>query len=193
MTFNFPTPVPITAGLVYYIAGCCDVSSGTFQIYTPVLGGLVGGAAFATFPVANPTGLTSTAAFTVFTAINITPSSGEVNAPFVADPRQDGLNSYIASSTNGQSDLYALAPIPARPVSILAVTTRALVQKADAGTRNVAVQLKSGPALVQGPSQPMPAATWQWLERTDMVDPNTGTTWASAAVDAAQIGIQVTA
>jgi hypothetical protein len=74
----------------------------------------------------------------------------------------------------------------------VAVTTRGFVQKSDAGTRNGAVQMKSGSTTVQSTSIAL-STSWQWLWRTDATDPATGSTWTPVAVSNVNIGPVVTA
>lgn len=110
----------------------------------------------------------------------------------VQEAQQDAANSYVYSSTVGQSDRYGIAPISSTPSSVVAVVTRAYVQKSDAGTRNVAVQLQSGAANVQSASTAL-NTTWAWVSRTDLVDPATGAPWTAVGVANATIGCVVTA
>ena len=191
MTFNFPTPVPVTQGTLYYLAGVTDTASGTLLTNSQVAGGFTGGATFATFPVTNPTSLSASTNFTIFSMVNITPSNG-ANAPMVADIHQTGAATYVGSSTPGQSDLYGLGPPPALPASVVAVVTRVLARKSDAGTRAIKVQIKSGPTLSQGPSIAIPT-NLAYLTRTDLVDPNTGSAWTPSAVNNLLVGQQVSA
>jgi hypothetical protein len=67
------------------------------------------------------------------------------------------------------------------------------MQKSDAGTRTAAAQLKSGGTTVATPTINLTNVGWQWTSRIDVVDPNTSAAWASAAVDALQIGPKVIA
>jgi hypothetical protein len=78
------------------------------------------------------------------------------------------------------------------PASTVCVTTRGFLQKSDAGSRNAAVQLKSGSTTVQSPA-PALSTSFGWLYRTDMVDPATGAAWSSTGVNNATIGPIVTA
>jgi hypothetical protein len=190
-TFTFPTPVPITQGTLYYMAICTDVQSGTYYANNSMVGSFSVNTPYASFPVSNPPTVNAATNLIIFTALNITPTSG-VNAPLVADITQDGSNTYVASSTNGQSDLYALGPPSALPASVIAVTTRVLAKKSDAGTRALKLQLKSGSTLAQGPSTTL-GNTWGYLTRTDLVDPDTGAAWTPSAVNNLLIGQQVSA
>jgi hypothetical protein len=65
--------------------------------------------------------------------------------------------------------------------------------KSDAGTRTMAVQVKSGATTVASPTVVLTTSGWQWAWRTDVTDPNTGAAWTPAAVNVAQIGPRVIA
>jgi len=193
-TFTFATPVAVSRGVQYYAAFCQDALSGNFAYlsggappggYAP----LTGTGTYATFPVASPGSLSGSSNYLV--TVNITPTAA-INAPFVADTMQDAAASYVSSSTVSQSDLYGIAAISSTPSTIVGVVTRGLCQKTDAGTRNVAVQLKSGATTVQSASTAL-NTSWGWISRTDTVDPATGTAWTATGVNNAQIGAQVTA
>jgi hypothetical protein len=75
----------------------------------------------------------------------------------------------------------------------VAVTTRAYMQKSDAGTRTAAVQLKSGGTTVASPTLVLTTSGWQWAYRTDTTDPATSAAWTPAGVNAVQCGPKVVA
>jgi hypothetical protein len=191
-TFTFSTPVPVTQGAQYFLAFRQDTASGAFNYLagTPP-GGYVplsNSTTYAAFPETNPP---STSVSTNYGAtINITPSAA--NAGMVADTMQDAAASYVSSSTPGQTDLYGIAPIAGTPTGIVGVTTRALAQKSDAGTRNVALRLRSGATDVTGTSTALGTA-FGWVWRSDTVDPATGAAWSAVAVANLKIGQTVSA
>jgi hypothetical protein len=193
-TFTFSTPVAVSRGVQYYAAFCMDAGTCAFSYYSGTPPGgyspLIAAAGnYATFPVTNPTSLSASTNW--LATINITPT-GAVNAPLVADTMQDAAASYVASSTVGQTDLYGIAPITVTPASVVGVTTRALCQKSDAGTRNIGVQLKSGATTSNGTSTAL-NTSWGWIYRSDLTDPATGAAWSAVAVNNLQIGETVTA
>jgi hypothetical protein len=193
VTFTFSTPVTVSRGVTYYAAFRGDASSGAWAYSTTApAGGYVtftSTVTYAAFPVANPSGLTTGNNY--LTTVNITPTAA-VNAPMVADTMQDAAVTYVSSSTVGQTDLYGIAPISGTPTGIIAVTTRALVQKSDAGTRNVALRLRSGATDVTGTSTAL-NTSWGWIFRTDTTDPATGAAWTPTGVNNLIIGETVTA
>jgi hypothetical protein len=110
------------------------------------------------------------------------------NNCLVNEPQQDAATSYVYDSTPGDQDFYGIGAIASTPVSTIAVTTRALMQKSDAGSRTAAVQLKSGATTVASPTLTLTTSGWQWAWRTDVIDPATGAAWTAAAVNNAQVG-----
>jgi hypothetical protein len=187
--FTFGTPVAVTAGTQYWVGIIGDTNvSGVYPTGAGSTGLQQASTSYAAFPTANPA--TSAVAALVAT-VNIT-ATGNPNSAMVQDTTQDAATSYVYSSTVGQSDLYGISAIGSTPSSIVAVTTRAYCQKSDAGTRNVAVQLKSGGTTVQGTSTAL-NTVWSWLYRTDTTDPNGGGPLTAVAVNNMTIGCVVTA
>lgn len=195
LNFTFPLPPTVVQGQQYYLAICQDVSSGQLAYNSaapPGFASLFGTTTYATFPVANPTSLSSAGTSNIWFTINITPSAG-ANAPMLCEFQEDGAATYVSSATLGAADLYNIAAISGTPQYIIAVVTRGYFQKTDAGTRNCAVQLKSGSVTVQSGSYALPSAVWNWITRVDTVDPNTGIAWNAVAVNNISIGPIVTA
>jgi hypothetical protein len=192
-TVTFPSPPSLVSGQLYWLGENQDGS------YSAASQGIAGSTSlsvpsspFSTWPVANPslTGSSSGASQHAFT-LNYT-LTGNYGA--VQELHQDALATYVYDFTVGHNDLYGIAAIPGpAPPSVVCVTTRALAQKSDAGSRSGAVQIKSGSATVQSPSSTLVAGSWAWLWRTDFNDPNTGAPWAVANVNSVQIGPVLTA
>jgi hypothetical protein len=183
-TFTFSSPPTVVAGITYWI-GIVGDASGTVQINNVNSLPYSNSVVFATFPTSNPA-ITGTQPFGPSPYVNIT-YSGTENALYVGEPQEDGTVTYVYDSTTGQADLYNIAAIPTTPVSVVAVTTRGLAQKSDAGSRVGAVQVKSGGTTVASPSTAL-STTWGWLWRTDTTDPATGAAWTPTGVNNAQIG-----
>jgi hypothetical protein len=104
----------------------------------------------------------------MYLQVTITPTT---NADFVNEPQQNSATDYVYSSNPGDNDLYGLAALSITPQQVFGVTTRAFVQKSDAGARSGAL-----------------SSSWQWLFRTDVVDPNTGLPWTPTGVNNVQVG-----
>jgi hypothetical protein len=185
--FTFSPGISVTKGTQYWIGGMCDTSTG---LWTASSGGVSTGttatASYATFPQNNPVTTGSSSVI----GVQWTYGGTSNNWPYVADAQQDGATSYVYSSNVGDTDLYNITPIGVTPASTVAVTTRAFVQKSDAGSRSGKVVLKSGGTTVDTGSAPL-STTWAQMYRTDTVDPATGTAWTAVGVNAAQIGVTV--
>jgi hypothetical protein len=185
VALTFPTPVAVTRGIQYWMG--CVTDFGPQWNSNNTNTGLNSATTYAAFPVASPV-TTSGFLLGIFTyTIAVT-----TNYPMVSEAQQDGSTSYVYDSTPGHADLYGLAALPALPANVIAVTTRGFVQKSDAGTRGMALQLKSGVATVQSPSTILPSS-FNWLWRIDTLDPATGVAWTPLAVETVQIGPVITA
>jgi len=138
---------------------------------------------YATFPLPNPTATTGAQQ----TAGSITYNTAN-NYSSVAEAQQDATTSYVYDSVPGHADLYGIAPIASTPLTTFAVTTRAYAIKSDAGTRTMAVQLKSGATTDASSTVVLTPSGWQWAWKTYTTDPATGAAWTAAAVNVAQVG-----
>jgi hypothetical protein len=192
-TVTFASPPTLVAGQTYWFA---ENQDGSYSANAQSVAGSpslqVTSSPFSTWPASNPslTGSTSGVNQHAFT-LNYT-LTGNYGA--VQELHQDALATYVYDFTVGHNDLYGIAAIPGpAPPSVVCVTTRALAQKSDAGSRSGAVQLKSGSATVQSPSSTLVAGSWAWLWRTDFNDPNTSAPWTVANVNNVQIGPVLTA
>jgi len=180
----FPTPVAVTAGVIHWVGIGSDGGSGAFRnaatsstVYYTTSG-------YAAFPVNNPAVSTTTQNSWHFTA-NYSPAS---NYMMVAEPQQDATTSYVYDSVPGHADLYGIAAIASTPLTTFAVTTRAYAIKSDAGTRTMAVQLKSGATTDASTTVVLTPSNWQWAWKHYPLDPATGGAWTAAAVNVAQVG-----
>jgi hypothetical protein len=171
----------VTKGTQYWLGFDSDTSSGTWNIGTAAAG-LTSTTAYASFPVASPTTASSSPAVC---SVLLTTAG---NYTVVAEAQEDGLTSYVYDSTVNDVDLYGIASIASTPASTIAVTTRAYMQKSDAGTRTAAVQIKSGGTTVASSTLTLSASGFQWAWRMDTTDPATGSAWTSSAVNNVQVG-----
>jgi hypothetical protein len=184
-TITFGTPVTVAKGTQYWIGFDSDTTSGTWNVNNGTTGA-TSSTAYASFPVASPT-ITANAN-PVVCSLTITTSS---NATVVNEAQQDTTTSYVYDSTVNDADFYNIGTIASTPASTIAVTTRAYMQKSDAGSRTAAVQIKSGSTTVASPTLTLTTSGWQWAWRMDLVDPNTSAAWGASAVNAATIGPKV--
>lgn len=182
-TFNFSAPFAVTKGTLYWVGWQPDATVTNLINGAAAGTGKTASTTYAAFPVASPSGV-STSAAPIFSWMIATSS----NATVVSEAQQDATTSYVYDSTPGHADLYGIATIGSTPTQVLAVTTRGLMIKSDAGTRTAAVQIKSGATIVASPTLTLTTSGWQWAWRTDVLDPNTSAAWTAAAVDAVNIG-----
>jgi hypothetical protein len=184
-TITFSTPVSVTKGAQFWLGFNSDTSSGTWNVSSS--GGLTSTTAYASFPSASPT---TSAGGMVVSTLTLTVIA---NAAVVNEAQQDTTTSYVYDSTAGHADFYGIGTIASTPATTIAVTTRAYMQKSDAGSRTAAVQLKSGATTVASPTLTLTTSGWQWAWRTDTIDPNTSAAWTAAAVNNVTIGPTVIA
>jgi len=182
-TFTFTPGVAVTRGQVIWVGVMCDTGGGSWAMQGATTAGATAPMTYATFPLPNPTATTGGQQ----TAGSITYNTAN-NYSSVAEAQQDATTSYVYDSVVGHSDLYGIAAIASTPLTTFAVTTRAYAIKSDAGTRTMAVQLKSGGSTVASPTVVLTPSNWQWAWRHDTVDPNTSSAWTAVAVNAVTCG-----
>lgn len=153
ITFTFATPPAVTKGVTYWMAVMGDVAFNVpgQNASNPIRS--VNQSYASGFP-ATLTGW-SVATQLGFSYLGITVTPG-LNNQFVNEAQQDGLTTYVYSSTVGQNDLYSLPSLPGT-TSVFAVTTRGFMEKGDAGSRSGAVQVRSG--TTASTVRPWPATT----------------------------------
>lgn len=185
-TFSLSPAVSVTKSTGYYVGFAMDSASGTYTAGS--INGNVGqfyDVAYSSFPIASPatsTGQTP-AIFSYVTTLGS-------NATLVNESQEDGITSYVYDSTVGHADFYNISSIPTSS-TITAVTTRGFMAKSDVGTRTAQVQLSSGGTTVQ--TTPLNISTsFQWVYRTDTVDPHTGSAWTATNLNSITIGPLVT-
>jgi len=193
-TMTFSPGVALVSGTQYWLGQCSD-SSINIQSGGGPAGTLVYqfAQAYSSWPPAsNPTAGQAPGGYNPHNFILTYTLAANWQA--VSEQLEDGAASYVFDSTTGQGDLYGIATLAASPPSVIAVTARAYAQKSDAGSRQGALQLKSGTITVQSTfgSTLVASTSWAWMWRTDLTDPNTGVAWTPAAVSALQVGPVVT-
>jgi hypothetical protein len=196
-TFTFGSPPSVVRGTQYWVGfgsdttvvggwnGSASAGTGTYPQQ-----GATSTTAYASFPAASPTLSASGTNAPIFTA-NITPTT-LANADMVSEIVQDAAATYIYDSTVNDADFYSPGAIAVTPNTTVAVITRALALKTDAGTRNIALQIQSGATLSTGTSTAL-NTTWGWLWKVDQVDPATSAAWTATAVNNLIFGPKVTA
>jgi len=120
-------------------------------------------------------------------AVQFSRTTGASNFSCVDEPQQNTTTDYVFDSVPGHADLYGIAAIASTPLTTFAVTTRAYAIKSDAGTRTMAVQLRSGGTTDASPTVVLTPSNWQWAWKHYTSDP-AGGAWTAAAVNVAQVG-----
>ena len=118
-------------------------------------------------------------------------SAGSVNYSLVDEATPNGDTDYVQGSTVGDVDTYGLADFGAIPDNIYAVKPFAWAKKTDAGSRSIALQLKSGGTTEDGANFAL-GTSYGLFERIKEVDPDTAAAWIQTGVDALQAGPKVT-
>lgn len=94
---------------------------------------------------------------------------------------------YTSDSTVGDSDLFTVAGVTTGAV-VLAVVVKTMAAKNSPGARTVANKLKSGTAATVSGTAKSLGTSPAVIKDVFTTDPNTSASWASAGVNAAQIG-----
>ena len=118
-------------------------------------------------------------------------SAGTTNYTLVDEATVNGDTDYVQGSTVGDVDTYGLGNLTSTPTTIDAVQVMAFAEKTDAGSRSIALQVKSGATTSDGANFPL-AASYTKLERMLLTDPNTAAAWTLSGVNALQGGPKVT-
>src|SRR5678815_4643960 len=153
--------VSVVKGTQYWVASTSDSNSGVFSFVSTPSAAANGASAtmsYAVFPQASPVVTTPARAVQMSWTYTATPANWQA----VAEAQQDTTTSYVYDSVPGHADLYGIAAIASTPLTTFAVTTRAYAIKSDAGTRTMAVQLKSGSSTVASPTVVLTTSNWQW-------------------------------
>jgi hypothetical protein len=178
-SFTFSPGVSITKGVQYWVGAMCDTSSGTWTTNNSNTIAATAGSTFAAFPQSNPVASSGQNPVQMSITYTATPANWQA----VAEAQQDATTSYVYDSVPGHADLYGIAPIASTPLTTFAVTTRAYAIKSDAGTRTMAVQLKSGSTTVASPTVVLTPSNWQWAWRHDTTNPATSLPWTAVEVN----------
>ena len=177
--------VPVVKGTQYWIGAAMDGSGPSFTANASTAAtGATSVVTYAAFPQTNP--VTTVPAQPTLKSWTYTATPANWQA--VSEAQQDGATSYVFDSNPGDADFYGIGSIASTPATVIATTTRAYMQKSDAGTRTAAVQLKSGATTVASPTLTLSSSGWLWAWRIDLTDPATGAAWTPAAVNNCTIG-----
>jgi hypothetical protein len=119
-----------------------------------------------------------------------TPSTPGPHFSLVDEAAPDTADSLSAESL-GLTDRFGLAPLPALTnPRIYAVAVNLYGRNPEAGGRQVAAQIESAAAVATGAALPLTDA-WLLHQTLFLTDPNGGTDWTQARVNAAKVGATV--
>lgn len=187
VTMPLTTPQTLVAGTQYWLGFMIDLSTITFYNSDVNTQGYRATVTFASgAPGTAPAMTSGTASWAVWG--NLTGMA--VNYDEVNNNPSEGQYSYVYDSTVGHEDLYTFNAFSQPPVTIHTVAVKAYAQKSDSGTRTVSAHLKSGAVDSAGPSVAL-GTTFGWLSGYFPTDPNTGSAWGAAALNAATSGLKI--
>lgn len=104
------------------------------------------------------------------------------------DPDSD--SSYVQSNTVNDIERYTYPAISG--ANIAAVLIQAFARKDDGGFRTIQGAIKSGGTLGTTGTDVAPGSNYAYLMLQSLTDPNTGSAWTLAAVNAAEFGVKIT-
>ena len=123
-----------------------------------------------------------------------TPTGAATNHEAVDEALQDGDTTYAFGTAVGQDIDFTIAPLTNVPSAIFAVAVQSIGKKTDVGVRSTTTRLKSAAATATGTAHTLSdsaytASPFQIVE----TDPDGGIAWTRAKVEAAKIGVEITA
>jgi hypothetical protein len=118
-----------------------------------------------------------------------TPNSGATGYTQIDENTPDGDSTYVSSSTVGDISEYDFEAMPTGAIGIAAVMTLTAGRKTDTGTCDIRTDIISGASDTSGTTQVL---TTSYVMRTDIfeTDPDTGSPWTKAGIDAAKVRIE---
>lgn len=124
------------------------------------------------------------------TYAQMTPSTGTTHYTLV-DEANPSTTDYVSSSTAGQKDSWSFQPV-SETGSVKAVQLSVYASKDDAGFRSIDLFTKSGATEDFAASQTL-STTNKYRTKVWDNDPNTGSSWSQANVNAAEFGVRISA
>lgn len=195
LVLTLGTPQSATKGAAYWVAVWSNISASSW------LNGAVSGVTQCSKALAYSSTFPSTAAGASGAAVGVGVSAkldltGITGLSAVQDATEDADTSYIYSATVGQEDLYSFSSLVSQgiaPTSVVGVMPFAIVRRSDSGARTVSVRAKSGATDAAAASSGAIGLTYGILQGFLNTDPDTGSAWTTAGVDALQVGVKVDA
>ena len=118
-----------------------------------------------------------------------TPSAGTDHAALV-DETSPNTTDYLTGGTPGAKETLTLGDLPAQG-SVVAVQVCNYLAKTDAGSAKARNLIRSGTTDAYGPEAAL-STSYVYSLSVHETDPATGSAWSTAAVDALEVGVEVT-
>jgi len=122
-----------------------------------------------------------------------TRNTGSNDYDCIDDTTPDGDSTYIGADTAAQISRFGLGDLPATISTVVAVVTKVMARKTDAGTANLEVSLRStlgSPDTdVSGADRPI-TEVYTYYRDTFETDPATGVPWTPSSVNAMQLAVE---
>jgi hypothetical protein len=115
------------------------------------------------------------------------------NYLLVDETNPDDDTTYVQSDTVGQKDLYGFPSLGSTATSIVALGVDINCRKTDATSRTICAVVKSGATEQDGANVAVTDTYFYQIQNILPTNPNTGTAWTQATVEAAEIGQKVIA
>lgn len=122
--------------------------------------------------------------------VTMTPSTGSTLYTTVDEATQNGDTDYIQSATPGERALFTFPALPVVTGQVLSADVLFTARKDDAGTRVLRGSAKSSGVNGNGADVSI-GATYFRSRGEFLTDPNTGSAWTVAGVNAAEFGVEV--
>ncbi len=175
-TVTWSTPPAMTGGTQYWLGSDQDAT----VVYKTGGAGITPTATvtYASFPTNSPTTASNNTSHNMVLSVVATS-----NYQLVDETTQDGATTFISDTTVGHLDIYNLADLPYTPTTIGFVQARGIMWKSDAGAKTGGIAINSGTVVTSG-TLVLSTSSLTAIVPAQTVDPNTGSAWAAAAVNA---------
>jgi hypothetical protein len=187
LNLNLVTPQALTAGTPVWIGYITDISVVIGRENSGTSGFSAANTYASGAPGTAPTMTASQPSFLIYGKVSGV--SGDNWSSVNQNPGSGSL-SFISSATVNNEDLYAFSALSSTPQTIYHVVVCGLLQRSDAGARTVDFRTKSSATTSSGADTGItPATTQAWNGSTFVADPNTGSPFLPANLNAALSGL----
>jgi len=120
-----------------------------------------------------------------------TRNTGATDFSCISDTTPDADTTYVEATAAAQKSDYDLETLPGTVGEVLAVVSKPMLRKTDAGAAQVQVSMVSGASVGSGTDRAITETYTYWRD-TFETDPATGVPWTPTSFNAAQIRIEKT-